>query len=117
MTTSTPTHIKLPLWLRVAIDQGELLGDLPNKRDEPRLIARQLLLAQREDDPNGKTFTVKLWNVSSKGVGFVSRIQLDEGQRLKLAPEDEPDEPISVSVVHCTQTIQGYLIGCVIEPT
>ncbi len=116
MATSTQPRVKLPLWLRVAINQGELVGDPLDRRDEPRLTARQLLHAQREDDPGGKTFPVKLWNVSSKGVGFVSRIQLDEGQRLKLAPEDEPDEPISVSVVHCTQTIQGYLIGCVIEP-
>ena len=109
MATSTQPRVKLPLWLLVAINQGELVGDLSDRRDEPRIVARQLLHAQREDDPDGKTFPVKLWNVSSKGVGFVSRIQLDEKQRLKLAPEDEPDDPISVSVVHCTQTAQPWL--------
>ena len=115
MATSTQPHVKLPLWLRVAINQAEVVRDPLDRQDEPRLIARQLLHAQREDDPGGKTFPVKLLNVSSKGVGFVSRTQLDEKQRLKLAPEDEPDDPVVVSVVHCTQTAQGYFVGAVIE--
>ena len=118
MAASVQPYIKLPLWLRVAIDQGKPVNELPNsRRDEPRVVARQLLHAQREDNPDGKTFPVKLWNASSKGIAFVSRIQLDESQRLKLAPEDESDQPISVWVIHCTQTVHGYLVGCVIEST
>ena len=116
MTTSAKDSVELPTWVREAIDEGELTDKLLNKRKEPRTAAHLIIYAQRDDDSNDNPFPVTLWNASTHSMSFVARIPLDRGDRLKVMPDDDPEQPVHVSVVHCTQKIQGYLIGCVIEP-
>ena len=117
MTTSARNKVKLlPTWLRRAVQKGEPADDvLNNKRQEPRSIAGLLINVQRDDDSNANPSPVRLWNVSTRGIGFRARIPFAQGDRLKLTPDDAPDQPVHVSVVHCTQQAHGYLIGCVIE--
>ena len=119
MTTSVRNKVKLPTWLREVIDEGEPTDNLINKREEPRIVARllinaQRINAQRDDHSNANPFPVRLWDVSTKGMSFVARIPLDPGDRLKLTPDDDWEQSVHVSVVHCTQKIQGYMIGCII---
>lgn len=115
MTASAENEVTLPTWLREVIDEGEPTDSLLNKRKEPRTVVQMLIYAQRDDDSNANPFPVRLWNVSTHSISFVARIPLDRGDQLKLTLDDESEEPVHVSVVHCTQKIQGYLIGCVIE--
>ncbi len=114
MTAYAENEVTLPTWLSEVIDEGEPTDSLLNKRKEPRTAAQMLIYAQRDDDSNANPFPVKLWNVSTCGMSFVARIPLDQGDRLKLTTDDDSAQPVHVSVVHCTQKIQGYLIGCVI---
>ncbi len=116
MTTSAKNKVKLlPTWLRKVIDKGEPTDNLLNKREEPRTIAHLLINARRDDRSNANPLPVELWNISTHGISFVARIPLDRGDRLKLTTDDDSEQPVHVSVVHCTQKIQGYLIGCVME--
>ncbi len=117
MTTSARNKVKLlPTWLRRAIEKGEPADDvLNNKRQEPRRIAGLLINARRDDRSNANPLPVELWNISTHGISFVARIPFAQGDRLKLTPTDDSEQPVHVSVVHCTQTMRGYLIGCVIE--
>ena len=115
MTVSANNKVKLPTWLREVVDDGEPTDSLLNKRAESRTVAHLLINAQRDDHSNANPFPVKLWNVSTDGISFVARIPLDQGDRLKLTTDDDSEQPVHVYVVHCTQKIQGYLIGCVME--
>ena len=79
MTTSVRNKVKLPTWLREVIDEGEPTDNLINKREEPRIVARllinaQRINAQRDDHSNANPFPVRLWDVSTKGMSFVARI-------------------------------------------
>ncbi len=117
MTASANNKVKLPTWLREVIEKGKPEDDvLNNKRQEPRSIAGLLVNVQRDDDSNANPSPVRLWTVSTRGIGFRARIPFAQGDRLKLTPDDAPGQPVHVSVVHCTQQAHGYLIGCVIEP-
>ncbi len=118
MTTSAKNKAKLlPTWLRHAFEEGEPADDaLKNKRQEPRSIAGLPINVRRVDDSNANPSPARLWTVSTGGIGFRARIQFAQGDRLKLTPDDAPDQPVHVSVVHCTLEIHGYLIGCVIVP-
>ncbi len=117
MTTSARNKVELlPAWLLRAIARGEPEDDVLNdKRQEPRRIAGLLINVQRDDDSNANPSPVRLWTVSTRGIGFRARIPFAQGDLLKLTPDDAPDQPVHVSVVHCTQQVHGYLIGCVIE--
>ena len=117
MPTSARDKVELlPTWLRRAIEKGEPEDDvLNNKRQEPRSIAALPINVQRDDDSNANPSPARLWTVSTGGIGFRARMPFLQGDRLKLTPDDAPDQPVHVSVVHCTQQAHGYLIGCVIE--
>ena len=119
MTTVPLKQSLLPAWLRTAIEEGERLDRHLNKRSEHRLAWVRLASLQPQPDTGAeKPISVKIANVSSRGVGLISREPLDEGLQLALSPDGvmedlTPFETINVRVVHCTKTIQGYKVGCV----
>ena len=119
MTTSAKNKVKLlPTWLRNAFEEGEPADDaLNSKRQRPRRIDGLLINVQPDDDSNANPFPARLWTVSTHGIGFRAPIPFAQGDRLKLTPDDAPDQPVRVSVVHCTPQVHGYLIGCLIEST
>jgi hypothetical protein len=60
---------------------------------------------------------IRITNVSADGVGLISREAFGEGQRIRVTPEGTsedgtPFETAILRVVHCTQTINGYKVGC-----
>ena len=46
-------------------------------------------------------------------LGMITRKPLMAGQRIQLSPGDgSAGSPVVAVVVHCTQTVQGYKVGC-----
>lgn len=116
MTDSSKASLELPAWFREAMTEGEpTYNTVVTKRQEPRTTACRLISAQKVDSSDSKLYAVKLWNTSEHGVCLVARVPFGPGERLKLTPENGADQPVHISVAHCTQTIQGFLIGCAIE--
>ena len=116
MNGAHQTRCRLPGWLREALRDGDLPGDFPNKRTEPRRVCTAPCLLTSEDDPSVPPIAVRVTNVTPSGVGFISRKVLTANFRFKLVPEGlEDDEPVCVRIVHCTRTVQGYKVGCSIE--
>ncbi len=114
-----PKQTEIPGWLLEALE-GECTDDLLNKRSEARHVGGMLVSATLRDEEAEKPFSVRIMNASTKGVGFISRQRLEPGAKVKLTtdwvPEDgTPCVPVNVRVVHCTQTIQGYKVGTVLE--
>ena len=116
MTTSAKNEVKLPAWLREAVDDIEPTNDVLDRREKPRAIARLLINARLDDHSNGIPFSAKLRDVSQHGIGFIAQIPFAPGELISLTPVDDSEQPVHVSVVHCTETREGYLIGCVIVP-
>ena len=117
MTTFTQQQTKVPIWLLDAL-QGEAPKEVLNKRSEPRYEWLSLASLGARPSSATKPVSVKVTNVSSRGVGLVSRTPVDQGGEFQLTPEGvAPDgasfDPVRVSVIHCTQAVQGYKIGCV----
>ena len=116
MNEARQTQCNLPDWLSEALEESYPTDDLPNKRSESRRVWSSLYLLTSEDDTSGTPITVRMTNVASAGIGFVSRKVLTPHSRFKLTPEGREDaEPVHVRVVHCTKTVQGYKVGCSIE--
>jgi hypothetical protein len=103
----------------MALEEGVCTDTNLNKRSEPRLVWVRLASVRSESETElTPAQTVKTANVSSRGIGLVSRKPFDEGDQLVLTPdgvteEQTPFESINVRVVHCKTTIQGYKVGCV----
>lgn len=106
----------LPAWLQEAL-QGDPTDTLPNKRAETRKVFCFLARVDRADPPAGEPVVVRLFNVGRGGVGFTARQPFTAGTRLRLAPDESSDahQAVFARVVHCTQTIQGYKVGCRLE--
>ena len=120
MTTPLPEQAHLPAWLAEGLE-GEPTGELLNRRSEPRHVFSGIARVRPEHDPSATPVSVRPFNVSPRGIGFIARQEFEEAQRLIIFPEgtSEPDAnqaAVRLRVVHCTQTIQGYKVGCVIEP-
>ena len=114
----TSSRVELPYWLRDVL-AGESTDDVPNKRSESRHVGGMMASVKSSDDASAAPISVRILNASSQGIGLISRQRIDVGARLELTPDWVPDngtpaEPVSVAVVHCTQTIQGYKVGCVL---
>ena len=112
-------HVEIPGWLLEALE-GEPTDDVPNKRAESRRVWYRLASVQIHDGVSEKLSSVKITNVSSEGIGFVSRQCLEVGDRLQLIPDGDsngsaPIGPVNVRIIHCTQTVQGYKVGCLFE--
>lgn len=101
----------LPSWLIDALASEPEAGTL-NKRGDSRhtwiAFARATILGGTEV----KQLSVKTFNVGPGGIGLITRVPLRESADLELVPEDGPGKPVRVRVVHCTQTLQGYKVGC-----
>lgn len=119
MTTVPLKQSQLPAWLRMAVEEGECVDRHLNKRSEHRLVwIRLASLKPHPDNGSEKPMSVKIANVSSRGVGLITREPVEEGRQLALSPDGvtedlTPFETVNVRVVHCTKTIQGYKVGCV----
>lgn len=108
--TVTPTGI--PAWLAEAIEEGEPLQGLANKRGEDRMISALYCQVQQHGPP-AETLSAKVFNVSASGLGMVTRKPIAPGQRLTLSPNDGSHGAcVELLVAHCTQTVQGYKVGC-----
>ena len=113
-TQQTQSH--LPSWLCEALEEGDLPDEPLNRRAELRTVWAFLCFLAPEDDPSSAPTTVKVTDVASGGIGFMSRQELHPGYRFQLVPVGREDEDaLHVSVVRCTQTVQGYSVGCTIE--
>ncbi len=112
-------HRTLPSWLLEALD-GDVTDDVLNKRSEPRhIFASPASLRPIDGGADCTPIRVRIFNASESGVAFISREALEQGQTLCLHPRHEEgvgdDARVNVRVVHCTQTVQGFKIGCEFE--
>ena len=105
------TIIALPSWLRDSITTGPEDGVL-NKRGTSRHASTVMARATLLGEIDAKQFSVKTFNIGVGGVGLITRIPLRESAELELVPVDGSGEPVRLRVIHCTQTIQGYKVGC-----
>lgn len=101
----------LPSWLLDGLAVTPEAG-ISNKRGDSRhawiVFARATILGGTDV----KQLSVKTFNVGPGGIGLITRVPIRDGADLELVPEDGPGEPVRVRVVHCTQTLQGYKVGC-----
>ena len=105
------TIIQLPRWLQEAIAEGEPTDGIPNKRGEKRILSALYCLI--EQDAAAEHLSARVYNVSANGLGMITRRRMSPGQQIQLMPGDGSDgAPVTARVVHCTQTIQGYKVGC-----
>lgn len=112
MTTEQSTPIELPQWLTEAILEGDAVEGLLNKRHEDRTISALYCMIER-DGVTAEALSAQVYNVSPHGMGMITRKPLTSGQRIQLSPGDDSDgAPVRAVVVHCTQTVQGYKVGC-----
>lgn len=113
---TSSTNRPLPSWLRDALhefspDRGS------TKRQDPRQPATGLANVIPLHQPQAEQVSVRLYNVGSNGIGFTARCQFALGEELVLTPEGtskiaEPENSVYLRVIHCTQTVQGFKIGC-----
>ena len=109
-TTSTPA------WVQEALREGEATDGVPNKRAEPRLSWHATCTAKPLRTQDLGPFSVRVFNVSSGGLGVIARRRVEPGERLLLTPLGAAaTEAVRVRVIHCTQTVQGYKIGCAFD--
>jgi hypothetical protein len=117
MNSDPPEHPELPEWLGEALEEGETTDNLPNKRSTSRRVWTVFCRVQSVGEPTMTSFTARLFNVGPGGIGLVTRRELEPGLRLEVVPEgDANQDAVQVRVVHCTQTVQGYKVGCAFEP-
>ena len=110
------TQCAHPAWFSDALEVSSPSDDVANKRSESRREWISRCLVTPEGDTHGTPITVQTINITSNGIGFLSREEIKTNSRFKLTPADAKDaQPVHVRVVHCTQTIQGYKVGCSIE--
>ena len=110
------TQEVLPQWFREALE-GEPTDNLPNKRLDIRHEWPALARIDRLDSSDQQKLTVKVFNASTQGIGFISRQPIELGERVRVAPDGvsedgTPYEPVEAVAIYCTQTIQGYKVGC-----
>jgi len=92
--------------------EGDPVGGIRNKRGEDRLVSALYCLIERDGQP-GESLSAQVYNVSERGLGMIVRKPLRAGQRIQLSPGDGSEaDRITATVVHCTQTVQGYKVGC-----
>ena len=78
MTRLEKNQIELTKWVREALEKGDFADDMLIKRSVSRAADRRFMFAR----PVGATASpnpVRLWNVSRRGIGFVTR-KTDDGR-------------------------------------
>ncbi len=117
MSSTPPKTTVLPGWLYEAIEGGST-DRIADERKHSRYVLVVPAIAQpAEGGPDAKPFTVTIFNASLEGIGFISRQELKDGQDLSVTPDILSDsqpaiKPLTVRVVYCKRTVQGYKVGC-----
>jgi len=110
--TNRHAKVHLPAWMSETLVEGDPVGGIRNKRGEDRLVSALYCLIERDGQP-GESLSAQVYNVSERGLGMIVRKPLRAGQRIQLSPGDGSEaDRITATVVHCTQTVQGYKVGC-----
>lgn len=100
----------LPEWAQYGFEGAPESGVL-NKREDSRHTWVDYVNVCQPDCPADQV-SIKTLNISQQGVGFVSRQAFHEDDILHIFPDECPEQPLKVRVVHCTQTIAGFKVGC-----
>ena len=106
----------LPAWLSEALE-GDVIDDRRQRGTDRHVWVR---LASVEAKDSATRFSAKIVNVSPEGLGLICREYLLEGDRLTVTPDGvaedgSPYDCINVRVMHCTDAIQGYKVGCLMD--
>lgn len=106
----------IPTWLQAILDE-EGSEDRTGKRHEARIHASGLAKVTHIGERSITPIPVRLYNAGAHSVGFTARYEFNPGDELTLLPHDAPEIvapelAVRLQIVHCTQTVQGYKIGC-----
>lgn len=114
MTAHPGNDIQLPPWLcRILEVPGASLAE---QRGAPRREIEGSFRVLSNATGDGRQYMWRALDSSFVGLGFFSRHKIQSRQRLEIRPGFEVGEPVSVRVAHCTETPEGYRVGCVLEP-
>lgn len=105
----------LPTWLKTLWDEGEAEPSPNPNRGEQRRTVMASCFVQREGANEPELAHIFNISAGAVGIGLILRHRLDSGEAITLRPSDGPGEPVTAIVHQCTQTVQGYKIGCSIE--
>lgn len=110
--TNRHAKVQLPMWIAEAIAEGDPVSGVRNKRGEDRLVSALYCLIEPGGQA-GEHVSAQVHNVSERGLGMIVRKPLRAGQKIQLLPGDGSKAVgVAATVVHCTQTVQGYKVGC-----
>ena len=117
-TGSTKPRVKVPSWLLDSIEDH--VDRVTIKRSEPRQSLLGRAQVRFENAPS-RAISVRLLNICSDGISFLSREPISPRNLLRLAPEEGPNpydagNQLRIRVVHCTQAVNGFKIGCEFLP-
>lgn len=105
----------LPTWLKTLWDEGEAEESPDRNRQEQRRTVMASCFVEREGANEPELAHILNISAGAAGIGLTLRHRLDIGEIITLRPSDGAGEPVTATVHHCTQTVQGYKIGCSIE--
>ncbi|HSS65424.1 MAG TPA: PilZ domain-containing protein [Gammaproteobacteria bacterium] len=106
---------QLPAWLIEQWEGGESDGTPARNRAEERRNVTASCFVRVDESSEPVLAHIFNMNLQGSGIGLIVRKRLDPGQDIMLIPSDGDGEPVKAHVVHCTQTVQGYKIGCSVE--
>lgn len=109
-------QVRLPEWLRDALAHSTPMDGPLIRRSVPRRCWSDFYVLRSAESPDTTGTFVRGINVSTGGVGCISRSGLGVGEVFDLSPMEEVREPVRVRVVHCTRTVQGYKVGLAFVP-
>lgn len=100
----------------IASEQGAA-DQYAGKRGVQRFAVGMMLEAALCPDQPSRIWPVTMHNVSETGFGFFSRKKLDCDQLVFVREFVDEDTSIwmPARVTHCTQKINGYLVGVALE--
>ncbi len=115
---SKPIRPEVELLLRSAQSSGDA-DSYSGKRGATRISESLQLEVTKDPSKPGGTFATTMHNVSEGGCAFWFRKKLDRRTKLYIR-EFSPDNSrpwIDAFVTHCTQGIQGFLLGVSFDPS
>jgi hypothetical protein len=105
----------LPIWLKTLWDEGEAENAPDRNRHEQRRTVMASCFVVREGGHEPELAHIFNISAGAAGIGLTLRHRLDIGEVIRLRPSDGAGEAASATVHHCTQTVQGFKIGCSID--
>lgn len=114
--TSAEPSTEIRRLVAIASEEGTP-DQYTGKRNAPRFAAGMMLEAAVSPDQPSRIWPVTMHNVSETGFGFFSRKKLDRDQLVFVREFSGEDTCVwmPARVTHCTQKINGYLVGVVLE--